>query len=72
MGKFIVIAGVIIVAFGLLVALFERHGLRAGLLPGDSYARRGSLTLYFPIVTCVVLSVVLTLVLWAVSYFSRR
>jgi len=72
MGKFIIIAGVVIVTVGLLVTLFERHGFRGGPLPGNIYVKRGNLTLYLPIVTCVVLSIVLTLVLWAVSFFSKR
>lgn len=72
MGKFIIIAGAVILAVGLVVSLFERHGLKGGPLPGDIYLKRGNLTLAFPIVTCVVLSIALTLILWAVSFFSKR
>jgi hypothetical protein len=51
--------------------LFERLGMQRGLLPGDIYIKRGSWTVYFPIVTSIVLSVVLTLILYAVSHFRR-
>ena len=72
MGKTIAILGIIILVFGLLIMLFERLGLHRGLLPGDMYIRRGNWTVYFPIGASVVLSILLTLVLLAVSYFSRR
>ncbi|MDO8586187.1 MAG: DUF2905 domain-containing protein [Armatimonadota bacterium] len=72
MGKTIAVLGIIILVFGLLIMLLERLGMHRGLLPGDIYIRRGNWTLYFPIVTSIVLSILLTLILFAVSYFSRR
>jgi hypothetical protein len=72
MGKIIAVIGIIVLAFGLLVMLLERLGLHGGLLPGDVHVRRGNLEVYFPIGASVVLSIVLTLVLLAVSYFNRR
>lgn len=59
MGKVLVFVGLIITGLGLLVML----GLPFGRLPGDVVIRRGSFTLYFPIVTSVLISVLLTLVL---------
>jgi uncharacterized protein HemY len=59
MGKLLVLVGLVITGLGLLVML----GLPFGRLPGDVVIRRGSFTLYFPIVTSVLLSVLLTLVL---------
>ncbi len=58
-GKLLVFAGLVITAIGLLVML----GIPFGRLPGDVVVRRGSFTLYFPIVTSIVLSLLLTLVL---------
>jgi len=72
MGKTIAIIGIVILAFGLLLTLLERFGLRGAPLPGDVYVRRGNWSFYFPIVTSVVLSVALTLILLAVSRFGRR
>ena len=59
MGKLLVVIGLVIACVGLLVML----GLPIGRLPGDITYRRGGTTVYFPIVTCLVASVILTLVL---------
>ena len=59
MGKLLVIIGLAIACVGLLMML----GLPIGRLPGDITYRRGATTVYFPIVTCIVASVILTLVL---------
>jgi hypothetical protein len=59
MGKLLIIVGLAIAAIGLLVTL----GVPFGRLPGDVVVRRGSFTFYFPIVTSIVLSLLLTLLL---------
>ena len=59
MGKLLVVIGLVIACVGLLMML----GLPIGRLPGDITYRRGGTTVYFPIVTCIVASVVLTLLL---------
>lgn len=64
MAKFLVIAGAVLMALGLLVMA----GFPLGRLPGDFVVRRGPVTFYFPLVTSIVLSVVLTLLLM----FFRR
>jgi hypothetical protein len=64
MGKVLVFVGLAVAALGLLVM----WGLPLGRLPGDFVVRRGSLTFYFPLVTSILLSIVLTLVLM----FLRR
>ncbi len=64
MGKLLVLVGLGIAAIGLLVML----GVPFGRLPGDVVVRRGSFTFYFPIVTSIVVSILLTLVLM----FLRR
>lgn len=64
MGKILVFVGLAIAGIGLLVML----GLPIGRLPGDLVVRRGSFTLYFPIVTSILISLLLTLVLM----FLRR
>jgi hypothetical protein len=62
-GKMLVIAGVVLVVAGLL--LWKAGGLGPfGRLPGDVSVQRGNFSFYFPIVTCLVLSAVLTLVFW--------
>ncbi len=59
MGKLLVIAGLVIAFIGVLVMI----GLPLGRLPGDISYSRGNTRFYFPIVTCLVLSVLLTLLM---------
>jgi hypothetical protein len=58
-GKGLVIAGIIIAGIGLLMMA----GLPIGRLPGDIVIRRGSGTFYFPLVTSILVSIILTLLL---------
>ena len=59
MGKVLLVAGLVIAALGALMML----GLPLGRLPGDITIRRGNAAFYFPIVTCLVLSVLFTLLM---------
>jgi hypothetical protein len=59
MGRALVVVGLSIAALGLLMML----GVPFGRLPGDVALRRGNVSFYFPIVTSIVLSVLLTLLL---------
>jgi hypothetical protein len=73
LGRFLVIVGVLLVAAGLLLmagAKFSFFGL--GRLPGDIAYKGKNVQFYFPVVTCLVLSGVLTLVFWVISYLTRR
>ncbi|MDQ6801934.1 MAG: DUF2905 family protein [Acidobacteriota bacterium] len=54
-GGVLLLAGIALTAFG---------GLGLGRLPGDFVYRRGNFTFYFPIVTSILLSIVLSLLLW--------
>jgi hypothetical protein len=58
-GKLLVIVGLLVAFVGLLVML----GVPIGRLPGDMSYRRGNTTFYFPIVTSIVASILLTLLL---------
>jgi hypothetical protein len=53
--------GVLLLAAGLLWPLLSRY---LGRLPGDIVVRKPGFTFAFPIVTCIVISIVLTLLLW--------
>lgn len=62
-GKFIVILGVVLVAIGAFI--WKTGGLGwLGKLPGDIFVQKGDSSFYFPVVTCLVISVVLTLLSW--------
>jgi hypothetical protein len=63
LGKFLVIAGLFIAAVGaLLWSGFGRGWL--GRLPGDIHYTRDNFSFHFPIVTCLLLSILLSLILW--------
>ncbi len=64
MGKTLVVIGVLIAGVGVLVSL----GFPLGRLPGDFVVRRGGATVYIPLTSCLVISVVLSLV---VGFFRR-
>ncbi len=61
MQKFLIIAGVLLLAAGLLWPVLSKLGL--GRLPGDIMIRREGLTLYFPLTTMIIVSIVLTLIM---------
>jgi membrane protein implicated in regulation of membrane protease activity len=60
--RILIVAGIILLAAGLLWPLLTRLGL--GRLPGDIAIERGNFRFYFPIVTSLVMSVALTLLFW--------
>ena len=63
LGKFLVVAGLVIAALGILVLLSGKFGW-IGRLPGDITIRRGNVTFHFPLATCILISVLLSLILW--------
>jgi hypothetical protein len=71
LGKFLLVAGIVFVAAGVFLMSGSKLPLRLGRLPGDIVMQGRNGGFYFPIVTCIVLSVVLTLVMWIVNYFRR-
>jgi uncharacterized protein YybS (DUF2232 family) len=62
-GKFLVIAGIIAVAIGALLWSGTGKGW-IGRLPGDIHYTRGNFSFYFPFMTCLLLSLLLTLFFW--------
>jgi hypothetical protein len=67
LGRIIIYVGLFLVVLGLLISFAGRIPW-LGQLPGDIYIQRERFTFYFPIVTCLVISALLTLVL----YLFRR
>jgi uncharacterized protein HemY len=61
-GKVLVVVGLVVAVLGGL--LWAGFGNWLGKLPGDVNYSRGNFSVHFPIVTCVIISVVLTLLLW--------
>ncbi|GAF12292.1 hypothetical protein JCM19046_4089 [Bacillus sp. JCM 19046] len=67
MARTLIIIGVILVAIG-IIWHFAGRFLPLGKLPGDLFIKRENMTFYFPIVTCIILSIVLSVIL---SFFRR-
>ena len=65
LGKVLMILGLALAVVGAL--LWLGWGKWIGKLPGDVHYSRGDFSFHFPIVTCVVISIVLTLILWLVQ-----
>ncbi len=63
--------GAVLIVVGLLVMMAGRIGLPLGRLPGDVSYRGKNMTVFAPIGTSILLSVVLSLLLWAVSHLRR-
>ncbi len=62
LGKYLVIIGLVLAAAG--VCLWLGWGKGLGRLPGDVHFTRGNFSFYFPVATCILLSLALTLILW--------
>jgi len=68
-GRAIVLLGLVLSVAGLLLMFGERLPFRLGRLPGDIVWERGGTTIYLPIGTCILLSIVLSVLMWL---FNRR
>jgi hypothetical protein len=64
LGRLLIVSGIALVVLGLLVSLGGRLPVRLGHLPGDIYVQGKSSTFYFPLTTCLLLSGLVSLVLW--------
>ncbi|MGA2667713.1 MAG: DUF2905 domain-containing protein [Ignavibacteria bacterium] len=70
-GKYIILLGSIILITGILITYFPKLNI-FGKLTGDIIIKRENFSFYFPIVTSLVLSVILTLIFWLLRYFLRK
>ena len=69
LGRTLIVAGVVLIVVGLVVTFGNRLPVRLGHLPGDISYRGRNGSFYFPIVTCLLVSVVMSLVMW---FINRR
>ena len=70
-GKLLIAGGALLIFAGILVLLAGRLNLPLGRLPGDISYRGKNTALFFPITTCIILSVLLSLIVWIVGRFMR-
>lgn len=66
-GRLLIVSGLILIVLGVVVTLLSRTSMPLGRLPGDIVWRGKSTTFYFPIVTCLLLSVLGSLLLWLLN-----
>jgi len=71
LGKLLMVFGAILLLLGLLFVGLGRTHLPLGHLPGDIYYRGKNTTFYFPLATCLLLSVVLSGILYLVNHFRH-
>lgn len=67
LARVLIIAGVVLICVGFVVLLLNRLNLPVGRLPGDVVWRGKRTTIYFPWVTCLILSALATIVLWLMN-----
>jgi hypothetical protein len=70
-GKVLALLGVILAVAGMMMVLLGRTGLPFGRLPGDFVYRGKNTTFYFPLATSLLLSLVLSIVLYGIGRFRR-
>ena len=71
MGKLLVVFGLVLVVAGVALMLLGRMNFPLGRLPGDFLYRGKNTTIYFPLATSVLVSVVLSIVLYVISRWRR-
>ena len=70
-GKLLIVLGGILLVAGVVIALLGRTNLPIGRLPGDILYRGKNTTFYFPLATSIVLSVLLSLILYVIGRWRR-
>jgi len=66
-GRTFILIGLILVAVGILMTLGDRLPIKLGRLPGDIVVRGKNSVFYFPVVTCLAVSAVLSLAMWLIG-----
>jgi uncharacterized protein HemY len=66
--KAMILIGVVLVVTGLVVLLFQKANF-PGKLPGDILIKRENFTFYFPLATCIIISIVISLILYLLGKF---
>lgn len=70
-GRLLILCGAVLLVIGVAILLLGRTNLPIGRLPGDIFYRGKNTTFYFPLATSILLSVVLSIVLYVIGRFRR-
>ena len=71
LGRILILFGLLLIVIGVTLIVFARFNVPLGRLPGDLSWRGRGWTVSFPLATSLLLSVILSLILWAISRFHR-
>jgi hypothetical protein len=71
LGRILITFGLLLLVIGVVVVVLGRLNLPLGRLPGDFTWKGGNWRVSFPLASSIVISVVLSLILWAISHFRR-
>lgn len=71
LGKFLILIGIVLVAVGLLMNFFGKIPF-VGKLPGDIHIKKENFEFYFPLATSLLLSLLLTGILWLISFLGKK
>ena len=71
LGRILISFGLLLVVIGVALIVFNRFHVPLGRLPGDLSWRGRGWSVSFPLATSVLISIVLSLLLWAISHFRR-
>lgn len=71
LGRILISLGLLLVVIGIVLAGLSRLNIPLGRLPGDLHWQGRGWSFSFPLATCVLLSVVISLLLWAINHFRR-
>ncbi len=74
MGKILLLIGFLFILAGVLLILSPKIlGLRlGGHLPGDLFIKKEEMSFYFPVVSCIILSILLNLIFWLFQFFKNK
>ena len=67
LGRLLIYSGLILIVVGAIVSVLSRTSLPLGRLPGDIQWRGKNTTFYFPLMTCILLSLLGSLILWLIN-----
>ena len=70
LGKLILLTGIVISIVGVVIILLSKTGLFK--LPGDMYFEGKNWKVYFPVVSCIIVSIILTVILWVVGWLLKK
>ncbi len=71
LGRTLILFGLLLVVIGAIFLVFNRFNIPLGHLPGDITIRKNNFSFYFPLGTSILISVVLSLLLWIIGRIRR-